>query len=436
LARRSTGSGDEEAAAATKTSKTKVQLVDTKRSNNVAIALARIKLPDEEIKQCILDPEQHPLSAEQVSALINVLPTADELESVRDYQGEKEMLGRVEQFFLAIGAVERLAPRLTALQITLNFAQQAESLREELDEVLGACEQVKNSDALRDLLQRVLALGNYLNGTSFRGGAYGFKLADLSKLVQVKSADNKTTLLHYVAKLTASADDGQIEALKEQLSQLDPATGFSVSEKKGELGKLSKHFRQVQQEREACKEGDPFLVKLSSFVSQHEQGIKELEEKMAQMDKKLKDVAQWLGDKPTAGAEDLFSPISSFIKALDKAHKDNVREEAEARKREKAGASGGSWKKAGAGARGMAGGMPRPDGNMMLEMQLKMQQRWLANKVSEKKSDVDGGDGLGANLVDDAATGALFAMRRASAAGGISSKPPPPKKPMPPPLPE
>jgi len=265
--------------------------------------------------------------------------------------------------------VDRLAPRLTALQITLNFAQQADSLREELDEVLGACEQVKNSDALRDLLQRVLALGNYLNGTSFRGGAYGFKLADLSKLVQVKSADNKTTLLHYVAKLTASADDGQIEALKEQLSQLDPATGFSVSEKKGELGKLSKHFRQVQQEREACKEGDPFLVKLSSFVSQHEQGIKELEEKMAQMDKKLKDVAQWLGDKPTAGAEDLFSPISSFIKALDKAHKDNVREEAEARKREK---SALLWKKAAAAREG--GAMQRFDGDMKLEMQLKMQQ--------------------------------------------------------------
>jgi hypothetical protein len=38
------------------------------------------------------------------------------------------------------------------------------------------------------VLRQVLRLGNYLNGDSARGGAYGFKLTDLAKLVQVKSA--------------------------------------------------------------------------------------------------------------------------------------------------------------------------------------------------------------------------------------------------------
>ena len=66
--------------------------------------------------------------AQQVSLLLNVLPTASELSRVRSYIGEEESLGRVERFFLKVGAVERLVPRLTALQTTLQFAEQALSV--------------------------------------------------------------------------------------------------------------------------------------------------------------------------------------------------------------------------------------------------------------------------------------------------------------------
>ena len=40
--------------------------------------------------------------------------------------------------------------------------------------------------------------GNYLNGTGPKGGAYGFKLEFLTKLADTKTADNKSTLLHYL----------------------------------------------------------------------------------------------------------------------------------------------------------------------------------------------------------------------------------------------
>jgi hypothetical protein len=46
--------------------------------------------------------------------------------------------------------------------------------------------------------------GNYLNGGTARGGAYGFKLDTLGKLESVKGADNKTTLLDILAKWAVS----------------------------------------------------------------------------------------------------------------------------------------------------------------------------------------------------------------------------------------
>lgn len=68
------------------------------------------------------------------------------------------------------------------------FASAWQALYEAGAAVEGACEQVRYSLVLREVLQRVLAIGNHLNGSSNRGGAYGFKLADLSKLVQVGHA--------------------------------------------------------------------------------------------------------------------------------------------------------------------------------------------------------------------------------------------------------
>lgn len=49
------------------------------------------------------------------------------------------------------------------------------------------------------------SLGNYLNGGTNRGGAYGFRLETLVKADSIKGADNKTTLVDVVANLALTA---------------------------------------------------------------------------------------------------------------------------------------------------------------------------------------------------------------------------------------
>jgi diaphanous 1 len=51
---------------------------------------------------------------------------------------------------------------------------------------------------VKDVLEYALAVGNYLNGTTPRGGAWGFKFENLDKLADVKTLDNKQNLLQYV----------------------------------------------------------------------------------------------------------------------------------------------------------------------------------------------------------------------------------------------
>ena len=46
-------------------------------------------------------------------------------------------------------------------------------------------------------------MGNYLNGGTTKGAAWGFKLDSLNKLIGTKTVDNNSTLLHYLARKLA-----------------------------------------------------------------------------------------------------------------------------------------------------------------------------------------------------------------------------------------
>ena len=85
--------------------------------------------------------------------------------------------------------------------IRATFPEKEAELKEKLKAVSAAADEVRTSMCLKVVLEYTLALGNYLNGTSNKGAAWGFKLETLNKLQGTKSTDNKTTLLHYLARL-------------------------------------------------------------------------------------------------------------------------------------------------------------------------------------------------------------------------------------------
>ena len=134
----------------------------------------------------------------------------------------------------------------------------------------------------------------WINGSSTRGGAYGFKLADLSKLVQVKSADSKTTLLHYLAKFLHSKSATAIDELKAQLNALPEAKDVDFGEKKAELAKLSATVKLAQQylAQDGAKEGDPMGSLLSDFCESAVEKLSGLQSESAATEEKLKELSK------------------------------------------------------------------------------------------------------------------------------------------------
>ncbi|GBG24385.1 Formin-like protein 3 [Hondaea fermentalgiana] len=208
-----------------------VELLDPKRQQNVGIAFARLRISPEVLRNCIVNLDLKRLGggADRVNMLTNILPSSDEARLVLDYDGDESMLGKIELLFRELGTISSLPQRIKAWTIQLRYKQQVAEAQEQTQMVLKACEEIEHSSALRQTLRVILALGNYLNGTSARGGAYGFKLDLLTKIENLKAADHKTTLLQFIVREIASKKHPVMLKLTKDLQHVADASRISVN---------------------------------------------------------------------------------------------------------------------------------------------------------------------------------------------------------------
>lgn len=95
--------------------------------------------------------------------------------------------------------------------------------------MVAAVKELRNSKQLAEILKICLAIGNYLNGSTFRGGAYGFKLDALLKLNETKSnGSGPSSLLHYVAKYMEEKNPKLMDFLAEMPHLADAARGMKA----------------------------------------------------------------------------------------------------------------------------------------------------------------------------------------------------------------
>ncbi|XP_022145618.1 formin-like protein 14 [Momordica charantia] len=179
----------------------KVQLVDLRRAYNCEIMLSKIKIPLPDMINSVLALDSSALDIDQVENLIKFCPTREEMETLRSYTGDREMLGKCEQFFLELMKVPRIESKLRVFAFKITFSSQVNDLRYNLNTINDATREVKESAKLRQIMQTILTLGNALNQGTTRGSAIGFKLDSLLKLSDTRARNNKMTLMHYLCKL-------------------------------------------------------------------------------------------------------------------------------------------------------------------------------------------------------------------------------------------
>eukprot|EP00475_Leptophrys_vorax_P031154 TRINITY_DN47114_c0_g1_i1.p1 TRINITY_DN47114_c0_g1~~TRINITY_DN47114_c0_g1_i1.p1 ORF type:complete len:1003 (-),score=309.79 TRINITY_DN47114_c0_g1_i1:101-3109(-) len=175
-----------------------IKLIDDKRSYNIDLSLARFKIQPEVIRDAILAMDEQLLNTERLPQIIKCAPTPEECETVKNFDGDQNMLGNTEKFFLALSEISNLQPKLDLWAYKQAFDDTYRDLKNKLDLVTNATLEIRTSKRFRQLLEVVLAIGNYLNGGTKTGQAFGFKLATLKQLNGTKTLDNKSNLLEYI----------------------------------------------------------------------------------------------------------------------------------------------------------------------------------------------------------------------------------------------
>ncbi|KAH6808322.1 formin-like protein 6 [Perilla frutescens var. frutescens] len=246
------------------------RILDSKKSQNIAILLRALNVTREEVSEALLDGNQEGLGPELFETLVKMAPSKEEEIKLREYNDEISKLGPAERFLKAILDIPFAFKRVEALLYKANFNTEVKYLRKSFQTLEEASEELKNSRLFLKLLEAVLRTGNHMNDGTNRGDAKAFKLDTLLKLVDIKGKDGKTTLLHFVVQEVIKSEGSGADSTGENRPQKSNLK-FNEEDFKKEglqvVAGLSKELGNVK--KAAGMDSDV----LSSYVSKLEMGL-------------------------------------------------------------------------------------------------------------------------------------------------------------------
>ncbi|MEQ2215502.1 hypothetical protein XENOCAPTIV_001889 [Xenoophorus captivus] len=229
-----------------------IKLLDSKRSQAVGILISSLHLEMKDIQQAVLTVDHSVVDLEAIEALYENRAQPDELEKIRKhYESSQEedvkLLDKPEQFLYELSQIPDFAGRACCMIFQSTFTEGIASIKCKLSSVSCVCKVLLESSGVREVMGLVLALGNHMNGGSrIRGQADGFGLEILPKLKDVKSRDNRISLVDYVVSYYLHNVDKNAGTEKSMFPLPEPQDVFMAAQVK--FKDLSRDLRQLEQD--------------------------------------------------------------------------------------------------------------------------------------------------------------------------------------------
>ncbi|XP_040610898.1 protein diaphanous homolog 3 isoform X2 [Mesocricetus auratus] len=306
-----------------------LKFLDPKIAQNLSIFLSSFRMPYEEIKKMILEVDETQLSESLIQNLLKHLPDEEQLNSLSQFKSDYNNLCEPEQFAVTMSNVKRLRPRLSAILFKLQFEEQVNNIKPDIMAVSTACEEIKKSNSFSKLLELVLLMGNYMNAGSRNAQTFGFDLSSLCKLKDIKSADQKTTLLHFLVDICEEKYPDILHFV-DDFAHLDKASRVSVEMLEKNLKQMGRQLQQLEKNLETFPPPedlhDKFVIKMSSFVTDTKEqyaSLSELLDSMTQLHHSA--MAYYAVDMKKVSVEDFFNDLNNFRTTFMQALKENIK---------------------------------------------------------------------------------------------------------------
>ncbi|XP_072256771.1 protein diaphanous homolog 1 [Pyxicephalus adspersus] len=311
-----------------------LKVLDGKIAQNLSIFLGSYRMPYQEIKNVILEVNEEVLTESMVSNLVKQLPEGEQIQMLAEYKDEYNDLAEPEQFGVVMSTIPRLRPRLNAILFKLMFNEHIENIKPDIVSVTAACEEVQKSKNFATLLELTLLVGNFMNAGSRNAGAYGFEIGFLCKLKDTKSADQKTTLLHFLAE-TCEQDYPDVLQFPDEMVHVEKASRVSAETLQKNLDQMKKQIADLQKDIESfpppVDEKDKFVEKMTIFAKEAQDQYTKLCMMHENMVSLFAELGQYFVFNPKkVSIEEFFIDLHNFRNMFVQALKENQkRREAE-----------------------------------------------------------------------------------------------------------
>ncbi|XP_074748035.1 formin-like protein 1 isoform X2 [Strix uralensis] len=305
---------------ATQKAPSKVTLMESNRAKNLAITLRKGGRSVQDICTAIETYDQQALSLDFLELLLRFLPTEYERTLIGKFEREQqpaEELSDEDQFMIRFSKIPRLAERMNVMIFLGNFNDTAQLLMPQLNAIIAASMSLKSSSKLRNILEIVLAFGNYMN-SSKRGAAYGFRLQSLDALLEMKSTDRKQTLLHYLVRVITEKYP-ELTGFHTELHFLDKAGTVSLDSVLQDVRSLQQGMELTR--KEFMRQDDSVVLK--DFLKVNLEVMEKLQADSKTAKEAYESAVEYFGENPKTSPPTTFFPMfMRFIRAYKKAEQD------------------------------------------------------------------------------------------------------------------
>lgn len=203
-----TSSGSTSTAKSVSNPSSKIFILDSHKSQNIAIVLKTLGVSRDEILYAVT--EDQGLSVDVLEKLNKVAPTKEEQSQILQFDGDTARLADAESYlYHLLKSVPSAFARFNAMLFRSNFKSDILHLKGSIRTLELACEELRTRGLFVKLLEAILKAGNRMNAGTSRGNAQAFNLNALRKLSDVKSTNGKTTLLHFVVDQVVRSEGKQ-----------------------------------------------------------------------------------------------------------------------------------------------------------------------------------------------------------------------------------
>lgn len=317
----------------------KITFVEPKKAQNGAIVVSAMRMKHEDIRNAIMNLDDELLTQDQIKALKEIAPTADELAQIEDYcksGGDPNLLGNIEKFYHCIANLPKYERRLECWMFKNSFPILYSAVQPDIDIVARAINELLESERLRKFLQIVLAIGNFLN--SGRKGIYGFTISSLLKLRDLKANGVKANLLMYIIEYCQQKYPKVLE-FKKDLQSILGATRVNLTQCKTDILEMKKGLSMLEVEVEASNLDDMDLFRpvMGDFIFDANEKFDFLEDSLHHVEQDQKKLCAFFGEDENRFQLDQFLvDFNQFMVNVDEAIVDNEnRKKQEAKQVEK-----------------------------------------------------------------------------------------------------